>query len=119
MQFLFNPFKAVKIDIEQPYFDFVIDTESHTASLQRLTIGINERIDVIVPDHITWAGKNFTVNSIHKSAFANSIDRMTGLQIPKTIEKNENNKQACQLVVDYSNIPLLEKIDIKEYFEKE
>lgn len=107
----------VKIDIGEPHYNFVIDTDTKTAMLTRVSVGMNERFDAIIPSNITWCGNTYVITDIQSNAFDDAIPRLQSVKLPETIRRTAKNKDACQTVVNRSYIPLFEKIKILDFFE--
>lgn len=107
----------VKIDIGEPHYNFVIDTDTKTAILTGVRVGMSERFDAIIPSSITWCGNTYVITDIQPNAFDDAMPRLQSVKLPETIRRTAKNKDACQTVVDRSCIPLLEKLRIVDFFK--
>lgn len=116
---LVHPVAPYKIEIDEPSYDFVVETDTHEATLMKVHVGINDRLDVDIPPFIHWYNRDFVVTRVSEGAFDGVEKRIDSVRIPETLRKDGDTKKAFDTVINNSLIPITEKMEIKEYFEPE
>ncbi len=90
--------QALQWEVLQGDFSFIVDTKTHTAFLRHIYIGTGEK-KIVVPTEITDGLKNtYKVTKVADYAVEEVFEKLTDLELPKTLENNETNKKTLELL---------------------
>lgn len=90
---------ALQWEVLQGDFSFIVDTKTHTAFLRHIYIGTGEKKKIVVPAEITDGLNNmYKVTTVADYAVAEVFEKLTDLELPKTLENNETNKKTLKLL---------------------
>lgn len=90
---------ALQWEVLQGDFSFIVDTKTHTAFLRHIYIGTGEKKKIVVPAKITDGLNNtYKVTTVADYAVAEVFEKLTDLELPKTLENNETNKKTLKLL---------------------
>lgn len=86
-------------------FSFIINDETLKASVSHIYIGTKEVKDIFIPSKVEFSNKEYTVNSIHDCAIEGVIGRIRSIEIPKTLDRTNENLKSLKLLF-INNIPV-------------
>ena len=90
---------ALQWEVLQGDFSFIVNTKTNTAFLRHIYIGTGEKKKIVVPAEITDGLNNtYKVTTVADYAVAEVFDKLTDLELPKTLEENETNKKTLKLL---------------------
>lgn len=90
---------ALQWEVLQGDFSFIVDTKTNTAFLRHIYIGTGEKKKIVVPAEITDGLNNtYKVTTVADYAVAEVFEKLTDLELPKTLENNETNKKTLKLL---------------------
>lgn len=93
---------ALQWEVLQGDFSFIVDTKTHTAFLRHIYIGTGEKKKIVVPAEITDGLNNtYKVTTVADYAVAEVFEKLTDLELPKTLENNETNKKTLKLLKSF------------------
>lgn len=90
---------ALQMEVLQGDFSFIVDTKTHTALLRHIYISTGVEKKIVVPTEITDGLKNtYKVTTVADYAVEEVFEKLTDLELPKTLENNETNKKTLKLL---------------------
>lgn len=99
---------AIKTEILDGDFSFIIDTDKKTAVIRKIYIAANTKKDIVIPKYVTdYRGDKYTVNEIKEYAIKDVIFQIKSFMARDAFVNNERNFKALSWLIVY-NVPFVE-----------
>lgn len=114
----FNNVNAIKFEIIQNNISYILDDQNQTAIINKVYKNSSDKAPLNIPPFVEFNKSPYKVVGLSKGCIDPfAFFKISKINIPYTIEKNDNNKNIFYNLLSSPNISLLDKFIIKDYFD--
>lgn len=114
----FNNVNAIKFEIIQNNISYILDDKNQTAIINKIYKDLSGKAPLDIPPFVEFCKIPYKVVGLSKGCIDPFVFfKISKINIPYTIEKNDNNKNVFYNLLSSPNISLLDKFIIKDYFD--
>lgn len=114
----FTNVSAVKLRISNKNFSFILDTKKQTAELCKVYSDSDDNITLDIPSFVDFCNSFYRVIGLTDGCIDRYVfERINSVNIPYTIEKNENNRKIFFKLLSAPKMTNFDKLVIRDFFE--
>lgn len=109
---------AIKFEIFHKNFSFILDSKENTAKLYRVYNETDDGVSLNIPSFVEFCSEFYRVDGLMENCIDPYIfKKLNGINIPYTIEKNENNRKIFFNLLKAPKLSNFDKLVIRDYFD--